>query len=64
MKILANDGISAEGKQRLEEKGFTCITDNVPQENLVEAINNEGYDVLLVRSATTARKILLTRVQI
>ena len=59
MKILANDGISAEGKQRLEEKGFTCITDNVPQENLVEAINNEGYDVLLVRSATTARKELI-----
>ncbi|MBL4623750.1 MAG: D-2-hydroxyacid dehydrogenase [Flavobacteriales bacterium] len=59
MKILANDGISAEGKQKLEEKGFTVVTENVPQENLVDTINSEGYDILLVRSATTARKALI-----
>ncbi len=59
MKVLANDGISAEGKSKLEEKGFTVVTENVKQEDLVNAINNEGYDVLLVRSATTARKELI-----
>jgi hypothetical protein len=30
IKILANDGISAAGKQQLEAAGFTVVTDNVP----------------------------------
>ncbi|MGY6560985.1 MAG: D-2-hydroxyacid dehydrogenase [Luteibaculaceae bacterium] len=59
MKILANDGISPEGKQKLEEYGFTVVTENVPQEALVDAINQENYEILLVRSATTARKELI-----
>ena len=59
MKVLANDGISASGKEKLESKGFTVVTDNVPQEQLIDAINKEGYEVLLVRSATTARKELI-----
>lgn len=59
MKVLANDGISAAGKEKLESKGFTVITENVPQDQLIEAINKEGYEVLLVRSATTARKDLI-----
>lgn len=59
MKILANDGISAAGKTKLEENGFEVVTNNVPQDQLVEAINNEGYVGLLVRSATTARKELI-----
>jgi len=59
MKVLANDGISPSGIKKLEENGFTVVTDNVPQDQLIDAINNEGYEVLLVRSATTARKDLM-----
>ncbi|MDA9312027.1 D-2-hydroxyacid dehydrogenase [Vicingaceae bacterium] len=56
MKILANDGISAAGKVELEKAGFTVITETVAQENLINAISNEGYEVILVRSATKIRK--------
>ena len=59
MKILANDGIAPEGKEKLKEAGFTVITDKVEQEDLVEAINNENYVGLLVRSATKVRKELI-----
>ncbi len=58
-KILANDGISAAGKKKLQENGFEVVTENVPQENLIEVINEVGYEALLVRSATTARKELI-----
>jgi D-3-phosphoglycerate dehydrogenase len=58
-KILANDGISAAGKKKLEEKGYTVVTENVAQDALANAINTEGYEALLVRSATTARKELI-----
>lgn len=59
MKVLANDGISPEGIAKLEEAGFTVSTTFVPQDQLTDAINNEGYEVLLVRSATTVRKDLI-----
>lgn len=59
MKILANDGISPEGIERLEAAGFTVETNNVPQDKLIETINKENYVGLLVRSATTARKDLI-----
>lgn len=59
MKILANDGISAEGKERLENAGFTVVTEKVEQDQLIDAINNENYVALLVRSATTVRKDLI-----
>lgn len=59
MKILANDGISAVGKQELEAAGFTVVTDKVNQEDLIQAINNENYEIVLVRSATTVRKELI-----
>ena len=59
MKILANDGIAASGAQALEAAGFTVVTDNVPQDQLVDAINNEGYVALLVRSATKVRQPLI-----
>ena len=58
-KILANDGISDSGKVALEENGFQVITEKVDQENLIETINKEDIEVLLVRSATTARKELI-----
>lgn len=59
MKVLANDGISASGIEKLEANGFTVVTDKVDQDKLIDAINNEGYEVLLVRSATTVRKDLI-----
>jgi len=59
VKVLANDGISDSGKEVLEEKGFEVITEKVSQENLISTINTENYEVLLVRSATTARKELI-----
>lgn len=59
MKILANDGISKLGQGILENAGFTVITDKVNQEDLVDFINAENVEMLLVRSATTARKDLI-----
>ena len=56
MKILANDGISSVGKEQLESAGFTVITDKVEQENLASAVNEQGIEMILVRSATTVRK--------
>lgn len=39
MKILVNDGMSAEGVNLLKEKGFEVITLKVPQEQLADYIN-------------------------
>ena len=55
-KILANDGIDAQGKALLEKAGFTVITEKVAQENLAQAINEHKYIGLTVRSATKVRK--------
>lgn len=59
MKILANDGISAIGKKQLKENGFTVVTETVPQDELINAINNENYVAILVRSATKVRKDII-----
>ena len=59
MKILANDGISQSGIDAMEKNGFEVITTNVAQEQLIDYINKNNIDVLLVRSATTARKELI-----
>jgi len=59
MKVLANDGISASGKQKLEGAGFTVITDKVDQGDLIDYINSNAVVALLVRSATTVRKDLI-----
>lgn len=59
MKILANDGISQSGIDILTEAGFEVITTNVAQEQLINYINEKKITVLLVRSATTARKDLI-----
>lgn len=56
MKILANDGISAVGKELLEKAGFDVITEKVSQDELATAVNNLEIDIILVRSATTVRK--------
>ena len=57
MKVLANDGISQSGINALQEANFEVITTTVAQEQLEDYINNERITVLLVRSATTVRKI-------
>lgn len=56
MKILANDGISASGKRKLESAGYTVVTETVLQERLSQGINDGGYVGILVRSATKVRK--------
>lgn len=56
MKILANDGISSIGKQQLENAGYIVITDKVAQEDLANSVNEQGIEMILVRSATTVRK--------
>ena len=59
MKVLANDGISQSGIDALKANGFEVITTNVAQEQLISYINENQITVLLVRSATTARKDLV-----
>jgi D-3-phosphoglycerate dehydrogenase len=59
MKILANDGISDLGQKLLENAGFTVITYKVDQTELASFIQAEQIPILLVRSATTARKELI-----
>ncbi len=59
MKILANDGISQSGIDALTAAGFEVITTTVAQEQLINFINDKDISVLLVRSATTARKDLI-----
>lgn len=54
IKILANDGISQDGKTLLEEAGYEVNTTKVPQENLTKVIGD--YEVLIVRSATKVTK--------
>src|SRR5687767_12786269 len=58
-KILANDGIDATGKEMLEKAGFTVITEKVPQEQLADEVNAQGYSAVTVRSATKVRKDML-----
>lgn len=52
MKVLANDGISQEGKQMLVDAGYYVSTEKYSQDNLAQAINDQGFEVLIVRSAT------------
>ncbi len=54
IRILANDGIDPTGKALLEQAGYVVDTETVPQDKLIEALQN--YDALTVRSATKVRK--------
>lgn len=56
MRILANDGISQVGIDKLKENGFEVLTIHVAQEQLANYINQHKIQVLLVRSATEVRK--------
>ena len=59
IKVLANDGISQSGIDALNEAGIDITTVHVAQEQLAPYINDNDISVLLVRSATTARKELI-----
>ncbi|MDQ1162704.1 D-3-phosphoglycerate dehydrogenase [Chryseobacterium sp. SORGH_AS 447] len=59
MKVLANDGLDQSGIDALTEKGFEVITTKVPQEQLVDYINEHKIRTILVRSATQVRKDLI-----
>lgn len=58
IRILANDGISDDGKLLMEEAGYEVVTKKVPQNELCDVIGN--YDVLLVRSATKVTAEVIT----
>lgn len=57
IKILANDGIDPIGKEMLEKAGFVVDTQNIPQDQLKDKLNQ--YDAITVRSATKVRKELI-----
>lgn len=57
LKVLANDGIHAEGKRMMEEAGITVDTTKIPQDELMEKL--QDYDGIIVRSATKVRKDLI-----
>lgn len=59
MKILANDGISTTGISILTKAGFEVITTKVAQEQVANYINTNNISVLLVRSATKAKKDII-----
>ncbi|MDD3005038.1 NAD(P)-dependent oxidoreductase [Flavobacterium sp.] len=59
MKILANDGISKEGIQLLEQNGFEVLTTKVAQEQVAAYIQKNEINGLLVRNATKVTKELI-----
>ena len=59
MKVLANDGISANAVDILDKNGFDVYLDKIEQNNLIDFINLKRISVLLVRSATQVRKNLI-----
>lgn len=59
MKVLANDGISDSGIEKLKSAGFEVITTRVAQEQLINFIVENKIAVLLVRGATEVRKKLI-----
>ena len=59
MNVLANDGISQEGVEKLNAAGFNTTIESVDQSNIIEFINENNIEVLLVRSATKVRKDLI-----
>jgi len=59
MKVLANDGISKSGADKLVKNGFNIITVSVEQGQLINYINKNDVVVLLVRSATKVRKDII-----
>ena len=51
--------ISENGIKTLESNNFEVINSKIEQEKLIDFINENNIEVLLVRSATKARKELI-----
>lgn len=62
MRILANDGIDAAGKQLLEAAGFIVDTQKIPQVELSTGIKD--YDIIIVRSATKVTREIMESSQL
>lgn len=62
MNVLVNDGMSAVGGKALEAAGYTLFTQKVPQEKLVDFMNEKNIEILLVRSATQVPQELIEAV--
>ncbi len=56
-RILANDGIHAAGKEKLEAAGYEVITEKVAQDQLAAELPK--FDAICVRSATKVRQDLI-----
>ena len=59
MKVLANDGISNSGIEKLLNNGIDIKNITVEQGQLIDYINENEITVLLVRSATKVRKDII-----
>lgn len=59
MKVLANDGISNSGIEKLLNNGIDIKNITVEQGQLIDYINKNEITVLLVRSATKVRKEII-----
>lgn len=59
MKVLANDGVSQSGVEKLEEAGFEVIQTKVAQNQLIDYLNKHQIQIILVRSGTQIRKDLI-----
>lgn len=59
MKVLANDGISNSGIEKLLNNGIDIKNTTVEQGQLIDYINENEITVLLVRSATKVRKDII-----
>jgi D-3-phosphoglycerate dehydrogenase / 2-oxoglutarate reductase len=59
MKVLANDGISNSGIEKLLNNGVDIKNITVEQGQLIDYINKNEITVLLVRSATKVRKDII-----
>lgn len=59
MKILANDGVSQSGVDKMKAAGFEVIEKKVAQEQLANYLNENNIAIILVRSATKVRKDLI-----
>ncbi len=60
-KILINDGMHAEGMERLRQEGFEVVEGPLSSEELRQRLDE--FDVVVVRSATKLRKELLSEAQ-
>ena len=61
MRVLANDGISISGIEKLESNGFEVLTKSIAQDDLISYINNSKIEALLVRSTTKVKKNLIDK---